>query len=86
MSGIPEVCRFLSLRSSNQTTHLHKYVLAGEQRIAMPKTNKKYFSRTHIRAWNEYQRHRTWLKSVAGTFIGLVVVWKLIKLQSLFLL
>ena len=46
MGGIPEVCRFLYLRSSNQTIHLHKYVLAGEQRIAMPKTNKKHFSRT----------------------------------------
>lgn len=46
MNGLQEVCRFLYVRSSNQTTHLHKYVLAGEQKIAIPKTNKKYFSRT----------------------------------------
>ena len=46
MNGIQEVCRFLYLTSSNQTTYLHKYVLPGEQKIAMPKTNKKYFFRT----------------------------------------
>ena len=51
----------------------HTYInmcLLESRGLRCQKQTKNTFS--HIRAWNEYQRHRTWLKSVAWTFIGLV--------------